>query len=228
MKKSTQKSKLIILKVSTNRIMNFSWFTALHRLTASFVSEVIYIGTTSRSLYQRGKEHLSGFLKKDDNNALYKHSQDKHDGDFVEFEMEETHNNHIKFPEKPPSISNINSNQQNGKDTKDAKNYDFNPQISMEEYKYTPEFDVEDCTVPIKNPFEDNSSESSHESQNSQDSIEEGSKMVSSKTPTSTLKRELDKERPVSSCKSWYSQYSQGKNKGVLKIFCLINQKSNS
>lgn len=47
-----------------------------------------YTGTTSRSLYQRGKEHLSGFLKKDDNNALYKHSQDKHDGDFVEFEME--------------------------------------------------------------------------------------------------------------------------------------------
>ena len=90
----------------------------------------------------------------------------------------------------------------------------------MEEYKYTPEFDVEDCTVPIKNPFEDNSSESSHESQNSQDSIEDGSKMVSSKTPTSTLKRELDKERPVSSCKSWYSQYSQGKNKGVLNFFC--------
>ena len=139
--------------------------------------------------------------------------------------MEETHNNHIKFPEKPPSISNINSNQQNGKDTKDAKNYDFNPQISMEEYKYTPEFDVEDCTVPIKNPFEDNSSESSHESQNSQDSIEDGSKVVSSKTPTSTLKRELDKERPVSSCKSWYSQYSQGKNKGVLNFFL---QKSNS
>merc|ERR1712058_82842 len=69
-------------------------------------------------------------------------------------------------------------------------------------------------TVPIKNPFEDNSSESSNESQNSQDDVNDESKRVSSKTPTSTLKREKekdkDKERPVSSCKSWYSQYSQG------------------
>ena len=47
-----------------------------------------YTGTTSRSLHQRGKEHLNGFLKNDENNALFKHSQDKHNGDFVEFEME--------------------------------------------------------------------------------------------------------------------------------------------
>ena len=46
-----------------------------------------YTGQTSRSLYQRGKEHLNGFLNKDENNALYKHSMDKHDGEFVEFEM---------------------------------------------------------------------------------------------------------------------------------------------
>ena len=46
-----------------------------------------YTGQTSRSLYQRGKEHLTGFLKKDENNALYKHSVDKHDGEYVEFEM---------------------------------------------------------------------------------------------------------------------------------------------
>ena len=28
-------------------------------------------GTTSKTLYQRGKEHLNGFLKKDENNALF-------------------------------------------------------------------------------------------------------------------------------------------------------------
>ena len=46
-----------------------------------------YTGTTSRSLHERGKEHLKGFLNKDENNALNKHSEDKHDGEFVEFEM---------------------------------------------------------------------------------------------------------------------------------------------
>merc|ERR1711915_926720 len=105
---------------------------------------------------------------------------------------------------------------QNGKVTKDAINHNNIRQISMEDYNYSPEIDMEDCAVPIKNPFEDNSSESSNESQNSQDDVNDESKRVSSKTSTSTLKREKekdkdkDKERPVSSCKSWYSQYSQG------------------
>ena len=40
-----------------------------------------YIGETSRSLYCRGAEHLDGFMGKKENNPMYKHAADAHDGD---------------------------------------------------------------------------------------------------------------------------------------------------
>ena len=47
-----------------------------------------YTGTTSRSLYERGAEHLKAFKDKDiEKSVLLKHSHDKHEGNFVQFSM---------------------------------------------------------------------------------------------------------------------------------------------
>ena len=47
-----------------------------------------YTGTTSRSLHERGAEHLKAFKDGDqEKSVLLKHSLDKHEGNFVKFEM---------------------------------------------------------------------------------------------------------------------------------------------
>ena len=48
-----------------------------------------YIGETSRSLYCRGAEHLDGFMGKKENNPMYKHAADAHDGEVsnIKFKM---------------------------------------------------------------------------------------------------------------------------------------------
>ena len=72
-----------------------------------------YTGTTSRSLHQRGKEHLKGYLKGDENNALFKHSQDKHDGKFVEYEMEIVKQHFSAFSRLIHESVRINRNAKN-------------------------------------------------------------------------------------------------------------------
>ena len=48
----------------------------------------IYIGQTSRSLHERGKEHLLGLRQKQEKNPLFKHVSEVHDGDTkMKFEM---------------------------------------------------------------------------------------------------------------------------------------------
>ena len=48
----------------------------------------LYIGQTSRTGYERGREHLEGLKKKNENNPLYKHVADKHNDDTnVKFRM---------------------------------------------------------------------------------------------------------------------------------------------
>ena len=48
----------------------------------------MYVGQTSRSMYERGQEHLLGLRKKNENNPLFKHVTEEHNGDTkVKFEM---------------------------------------------------------------------------------------------------------------------------------------------
>ena len=42
------------------------------------VNIYIYIGESSRNAYCRGKEHLLGLVKKDENSALFRHIVDSH------------------------------------------------------------------------------------------------------------------------------------------------------
>ena len=47
-----------------------------------------YTGTTARSLHERGAEHFKSFMDKDqEKSVMFKHSLDKHGGNFVEFNM---------------------------------------------------------------------------------------------------------------------------------------------
>ena len=46
-----------------------------------------YVGTSSRTMYQRGAEHLDGLVNKKESNALYKHIVDVHGGEYVDFKM---------------------------------------------------------------------------------------------------------------------------------------------
>ena len=46
-----------------------------------------YVGTSSRTMYQRGAEHLDGLVNKKESNALYKHVVDVHGGEYVDFKM---------------------------------------------------------------------------------------------------------------------------------------------
>ena len=46
-----------------------------------------YYGQTSRSLHERGQEHLTGLLKKHEDSPLYKHVSDVHQGEYVDFKM---------------------------------------------------------------------------------------------------------------------------------------------
>ena len=50
--------------------------------------EVIYWGESSRSFYERGKEHLDGQMNENDNNPLYKHDTNDHDSIKQEYTIE--------------------------------------------------------------------------------------------------------------------------------------------
>ena len=47
----------------------------------------VYTGMTSRTAFERGREHLEGLEKGNSENALYKHKSDHHLGQEVEFSM---------------------------------------------------------------------------------------------------------------------------------------------
>ena len=47
----------------------------------------IYTGQTSRTGYERGKEHFIGLQKKNENNPLFKHASESHDNKDVQFRM---------------------------------------------------------------------------------------------------------------------------------------------
>ena len=54
---------------------------------------MIYWGESSRSFYERGKEHLDSQMNENDNNPLYKHGTNDHDSIKQEYTIEviETH-----------------------------------------------------------------------------------------------------------------------------------------
>ena len=45
----------------------------------------LYIGQTSLSLYERGKQHLQNLLNKDESSPLFKHIEDIHQGEKINF-----------------------------------------------------------------------------------------------------------------------------------------------
>ena len=50
--------------------------------------ESVYIGTTTRSAYVRGKEHEKYLIKKDENSDMWRHCKEKHNGEIKKFRMD--------------------------------------------------------------------------------------------------------------------------------------------
>ena len=48
----------------------------------------VYTGTTTRSAYIRGKEHMNDMVTKKDESDLWRHCRDKHDGEEKKFRMD--------------------------------------------------------------------------------------------------------------------------------------------
>ena len=50
----------------------------------------VYIGETARNLYTRGKEHIKNYKSKQKDSFIYKHQEDKHEGQPAEFDAKVT------------------------------------------------------------------------------------------------------------------------------------------
>ena len=85
-------------------------------------------GTTSRSLHERGAEHLKAFKDKDiEKSVMLKHSHDKHEGNFVLFSMKIVKKHYSAFQRlvheavriernsKDKNISSLNSKSEYGR-----------------------------------------------------------------------------------------------------------------
>ena len=66
---------------------NWKILTVNYNLTCEECNS-IYIGTTTRSAYIRGKEHEKDLNKKDENSDMWRHCEEKHGGEIMNFRMD--------------------------------------------------------------------------------------------------------------------------------------------